>query len=165
MNKTTRRYNSVYTTYGVRNNIRSAWNLKQTMDGTYYHYNILLYPHSSESSPMIVYNIIMIIIIEPNRRIQITSVNDAHTITAAVILCYYLLYYCYYYYYYYYCYYYYALYRVSSWLFVYVQTFSVGLRNAHYNHLALLCFSITRLCLFFCDNITLGTSQKFFVFF
>lgn len=42
-----------------------------------------------------------------------------------------------------------------------VQTFSVGLRNAHYNHRALLCISITGLCLFFCDNIALGTSQKF----
>lgn len=57
--------------------------------------------------------------------------------------------------------------------FSYEQTFFAGLRNAYYYyyyyHRALLCFSITRvLCLFFrsfCDNITLGASQKFFVFF
>jgi len=94
----------------------------------------------------------MIMIIEPNRRIRITSMKNVHTITATT-LCHYII----------------VVVNIIATLytefrrgFSCVQTFSVGLRNAHYNHhRALLCFSITGLYLFFCDNIALGTSQKF----
>jgi len=95
----------------------------------------------------------VIIIIEPNRRIQITSVENVHTINRCRILCYYIIV---------------IITIIITMLytkfrrgFSYVQTFSAGLRNAHYDHGELLCFSITRLCLFFCDNIKLGTSEKF----